>query len=191
MILRNKEGVESTLFASICCNQTFPSRHQVSADFGSFGEKSPGENKSRWPQKGTPLNKDNNSKSIDLRSNKSVKNAASAQEMKVCPRKRSSRGEDWNISGNIFNWRHYLRNSTLIYNPHLQYDCNSSPGVFKTLLNNSKARRNFRYANLFLTVISSYAAKYFPIYFSKIFFQDFRHVWFWKVWWSLIMCVSV
>ena len=121
--------------------------------------------------KGTPLNKDNNSKSIDLRSNKSVKNAASAQEMKVCPRKRSSREEDWNISGNIFNWRHYLRNSTLIYNPHLQYDCNSSPGVFKTLLNNSKARRNFRYANLFLTVISSYAAKYFWYTFLKFSFR--------------------
>ena len=39
VILRNKEGVESTLFASICCNQTFPSRHQVSADFGSLGKK--------------------------------------------------------------------------------------------------------------------------------------------------------
>ena len=34
VILRNKEGVESTLFASICCNQTFPSRHQVLAVLG-------------------------------------------------------------------------------------------------------------------------------------------------------------
>jgi len=68
-------------------------RHQVSADFGSLGENLLVKT-SLGDRKGTPLNKDNNSKSIDLRSNKSVKNAASAQEMKVCPRKRSSREED-------------------------------------------------------------------------------------------------
>ena len=38
-----------------------------------------------------------------------------------------------------------------LYTIHLQSNCKVPSGVFKTLLNNSKTWRNFRYANMFST----------------------------------------
>jgi len=104
---------------------------------------------------GTPLNKDRNSESKLIWSNKSVKpvlTVALLLKMKRIWRfaqNAAQEEEDLNILATFStNGIIYVVN---LYTIHLQSNCSDLSGVFKTLLNNSKTWRNFRYANMFST----------------------------------------
>jgi len=140
--------------------------------------------KSRWQEKETPLNKDRNSE-IDLikqRSETSAAAAAAQNDLKVS----AAQEEDLNCSFLAT----FSTNGIIyvnLYTIHLQSNCKPS-GVFKTLLNNSKTWRNFRYANMFSTGFHPHMLQNSYI---RTFCEDFQlHVRFWK---SVIMikCVCV